>query len=148
MLLTNNGFQIAINHRLGCLTPSVDICAACNKQVDPFSRHCFSCLKIGGPFLRHDNLNRFGKSLMSVGFPNSMELLGLLNEDGERPNGMSLHHSGSATKDLSELCHVLPHFPLIETTLGTPRNLKNAINIGPFFISLILVFWETPVTNP
>ncbi|XP_065315162.1 uncharacterized protein LOC135924043 [Gordionus sp. m RMFG-2023] len=90
-LLTDDEFQTAIGHRLGCLIPSVDTCAACHKQVDPFSRHCFSCLKVSGRFLRHDNLNRLiGKALISAGFPNSLEPLGLLNADGKRPDGMSL----------------------------------------------------------
>ncbi|XP_065315305.1 uncharacterized protein LOC135924185 [Gordionus sp. m RMFG-2023] len=90
-LLTDDEFQTAIGHRLGCFIPSVDTCAACHKQVDPFSRHCFSCLKVSGRFLRHDNLNRLiGKALISAGFPNSLEPLGLLNADGKRPDGMSL----------------------------------------------------------
>ncbi|CAK9298695.1 unnamed protein product [Gordionus sp. m RMFG-2023] len=55
-------------------------CAACNKQVDPFSNHCFSCLKVSCRFL----------SLISAGLPNILEPLGLLNEEGKRPDGMSL----------------------------------------------------------
>ncbi|CAK9296130.1 unnamed protein product [Gordionus sp. m RMFG-2023] len=40
-------------------------------------------------FLRHDNHNRLiGKALISAGFPNSLEPLGLLNANCKRPDGM------------------------------------------------------------
>ncbi|CAK9302214.1 unnamed protein product [Gordionus sp. m RMFG-2023] len=54
-------------------------------------RHCFSCLKVSGRFLRHNNLNNLiCKALILAGFPNSLEPLGLLNAEGKRPDGMSL----------------------------------------------------------
>ncbi len=88
--LSNESFRFAISLRLGC-----DVCqphrCQCGAQVTPRGYHGLSCRRSAGRWSRHEAANDvIARALRSAEVPCIREPAGCSNEDGKRPDGLTL----------------------------------------------------------
>jgi hypothetical protein len=89
-LLDNTSFQVCIGLRLGCNLCTPHICK-CNAKVDEIGIHGLSCSKSSGRFSRQTEINSIiNRSLTSIHVNSTLEPNGLSQDDGKRPDGMTL----------------------------------------------------------
>jgi len=88
--LSDEEVRVAVGLRLG-----LDLCVphtcCCGAQVDAQGLHAFVCKKVPGRTVRHHMLNDiFWRALTSAGIPATKEPVGLVRQDGKRPDGLTL----------------------------------------------------------
>jgi hypothetical protein len=88
--LNDEAVRVAVGLRLG-----LDLCVphtcCCGAQVDAQGLHAFVCKKAPGRTVRHHMLSDIiWRSLTSAGIPASKEPVGLVRQDGKRPDGLTL----------------------------------------------------------
>lgn len=90
LLLDNKSARIAIALRLGCQICEKHRCI-CGKMVEINGHHGLSCMKTGGHYSRHSDLNKIiSNALTSARIPNILEPPGLSRSDGKKPDGLTL----------------------------------------------------------
>lgn len=88
-LLDNNQFRISMGLRLGAPICAPHTCI-CGEKVDGRGTHGLNCSKSAGRFSRHFTLNDvIRRGLASAKIPAVLEPVGMIREDGRRPDGMS-----------------------------------------------------------
>ena len=89
--MDNSCLRIAMGLRLGTSIYAPHICQHCGAEVFALGLHGFSCRSSEGQHMRHSALNDIiHRSLSAAGIPLRLEPPGLLQSDGQRPDGMTL----------------------------------------------------------
>lgn len=89
-LLDDQTVRIATALRLGVQIVEAHTCP-CGEPVGIFGHHGLSCVRSSGRASRHAAINdTVARALRSAGMPCVREPLGLLRDDGRRPDGMTL----------------------------------------------------------
>lgn len=88
--LDDEAVRVAVGFRLG-----VNLCVPhtcpCGSQVDARGLHGLSCRLAHGRLARHHALNDLvWRALSTAGVPSTKEPVGLLRDDGKRPDGLTL----------------------------------------------------------
>ena len=87
--LDNEAIRVAISLRLGTTLCMPHACP-CGSEVDAIGSHMLSCKKSGARICRHSAINdEITRSLIKAGFPSIKEPVGLLRNDGKRPDGVT-----------------------------------------------------------
>ena len=90
LLLTDEAFRIAVGLRLGAPVLTTCTCA-CGTSCDKFGNHPLVCPKIKSRFVRHQLSNNIIRdAFTSAGVPSKLEPVGMLRDDGKRPDGATL----------------------------------------------------------
>jgi hypothetical protein len=88
--LDNTSFQVSIGLRLGCNLCTPHICK-CIAKVDEIGIQGLSCTKSCGRFSRNTEINSIiNRSLTSTHVNSTLESNELSQDDGKRPDGMTL----------------------------------------------------------
>jgi hypothetical protein len=88
--LSDNEIRIAAGLRLGARVTGTHTCR-CGQLVDELGHHPLSCRKAVGRFSRHTDANNIlQKALNTAHIPATLEPLGLIRDDGKRPDGCTI----------------------------------------------------------
>ena len=88
--MDNEAVRVAVSLRLGLNLGAAHTCR-CGTQVDATGLHAFVCKHAPGRIARHQALNEVVyRALSSAAVPASKEPSGLVQQDGRRPDGMTL----------------------------------------------------------
>jgi hypothetical protein len=90
LTLSNEEFRIDSGLRLGAPVTSQYTCK-CGTVARSDGQHAMICPRVKARFQRHNNCNEvIQKGLKSAGVMSTLEPVGLLRQDGRRPDGLTL----------------------------------------------------------
>lgn len=89
-VLDQSCLRIAVCLRLGSKICVAHTCG-CGKKVDQLGRHGLSCARSAGRLFRHGTINDLiHRSLVTASVPSILEPVGMVRDDGKRPDGATL----------------------------------------------------------
>jgi len=90
-LLDNNSFRVCVGLRYGTRLCHPHKCNYCDALIDQTAAHSLSCRRSQGRQVRHQMINKeLQQTLRKANIPSVLEPPGLGDEDGKRPDGMTL----------------------------------------------------------